>query len=412
MTKFDKFQRLLITLLLAVSAFYGGYYFGKRGFVFEIRKNPPKIEVINKAPTDQEVDFSLFWKVWNLVTSEYLERPVDAQLMLYGAISGMVNSLGDPYTSFLPPELNKTISNALDGAYEGIGAELGLRDGRLIVVAPLDGSPAIAAGVRSGDMIVEIEGEPTVGITLTEAVSKIRGSAGTVSVLTLQRGNSEPFVVRIKRGRIVIESVTWQDKGDGIAYIRIGRFGSETNRDWDKVASKVNVGMRELDAIIIDIRGNPGGYLQSAVHISGEFFRNESVLFEESAVGDLIPFDTKRVGAFEGVPLYVLIDGGSASASEILAVALKVHADALIIGVKSFGKGTIQDAKDFKDGSGLHLTVAKWLTPEKEWIHKQGIEPDVVVERTEEDFDNSVDPQLDKAIELAKKGITKAEDAE
>lgn len=410
MNKFEKFQKFIVSFLLVLTAFFGGWYLGKRGFVYEIKKNPPEIKIENRSPADETIDFSLFWKVWTMVASEYLERPVSGKAMLYGAIEGMVNSLGDPYTSFLDPEVNKTVQSNLNGTYEGIGAELGMQDGQLIIVAPLDGSPAKAAGVRAGDKIIKIEDETTFGVSITEAVSKIRGSAGSVINLTLQRGSAEPFVVRIKRGNIVISSVEWEDKGDGVAYIRLSRFGQDTNSEWNKVASDVNISMSELDAIVLDVRGNPGGYLLSAVHIAGEFFKNEIVVYQESATGTLSPLDTTRVGSFENVPLYVLIDGGSASASEILAAALKVHAKAILVGTQSFGKGTIQDAKEFKDGSGLHLTVAKWLTPTKEWVHKVGIAPDVVVEVTAEDVENGRDVQLDKAIELIKAGIYDAKD--
>lgn len=322
-SKVKKFQNGLIIFLLIVSAFFGGWYFGKRGYTFEIRRNPPKIEVLNKAPSNQKIDFALFWKVWNILKEDYLLRPVDGQKMFYGAIKGMVQSLGDPYTSFLPPELNESVNNALRGTYEGIGAELGMEEGQLMIVAPLDGSPAKEVGVRSGDKIVKIEDESTAGITITEAVSKIRGPAGSVISLTLQRNGEDPFVVRIKRGKIVLDSVSWEDKGNGVAYIRISRFGAETNNEWDKVASEVNVNMPELDALIVDVRGNPGGYLMSSVHVAGEFMRDKVVVYQESATGEMMPLETQRIGNFERTPIFVLIDEGSASASEILAGGTK-----------------------------------------------------------------------------------------
>lgn len=403
MSSFQKFQRILIIILVAVGFFYGGYYFGKRGFLVEVKKNPPSIKVINQYPGDQKVDFALFWEVWNLLQQTYLERPIDGQKMLQGAISGMVNSLGDPYTSYLPPEVNKNVTEVLDGKYQGIGAELGEKDGQLIVVAPMDGSPAKSAGVKSGDKILKIADESTYGVTVSEAASKIRGQAGTQIKLTLQSDNEDPREVTIMRGVITVASVSWEDKGDGTAYIRISRFGGETNSEWSKAVSEINVKMKELDAVIIDVRGNPGGYLQSAVYIAEEFFRGKPVLFEETATGEQIPFNATRVGSFVNVPsVFVLIDQGSASASEILAGALKAQINAKLVGVKSFGKGTIQDAKDFDDGSGVHITIAKWLTPEKVWVHKVGIEPDVKVEITKEDIEKSRDAQLEKAIELAK----------
>jgi carboxyl-terminal processing protease len=401
--KFQKFQRLLVTILVAVGFFYGGYYFGKRGFLFEVRKNPPQINVVNRYPGDKKIDFSLFWQVWDLVNSTYLERPVDPQKMVYGAISGMVQSLGDPYTSFLPPDLNKSFGDALGGKYEGIGAELGLKDNQLIIVAPLDGSPAKAAGVKSGDKILKIEGVSSSGLSVSEAVAKIKGKAGSKVTLTLATGEEQPRDVIITRSIISVASVTWEDKGNGIAYIRISRFGNETDQEWDKAVSEINTQMKELDAVIIDVRGNPGGYLESAVHVSEEFFTGKPVVYEETATGEQVALDAKRVGAFDKVPaVFVLTDGGSASASEILAAALRDNFGAKLIGTKSFGKGTIQDAKDFADGSGIHITIAKWLTPKKQWVHGVGLQPDITVEITSDNVAKGVDPQLDKAIELAK----------
>lgn len=400
---FEKFQRFLITILIAVGFFYGGYYMGKRGYVFELRRNPPKIEVINTHPPDQKIDFQRFWEVWDLVSENYLERPVDGQKMLWGAITGMVSSLGDPYTSYLPPENNKNVQNALNGKYEGIGAELGIKDNILVVVAPLDGSPAKAAGVKAGDKIIRIDELSTLGMAVTDAVSKIKGSAGTKVTLTLQTGDDKPRDVPITRGVISISSVKWEDKGDGTLYIRVSRFGGETNADWDKAIAEANVKMKELDAIIVDVRGNPGGYLDSAVYLAGEFFMNKPVLYKEDAMGNLEAFNTTRIGIFTKVPaVVVLVDEGSASASEILASALRDNIGAKIVGMKSFGKGTIQDAKDFSDGSGVHITIAKWLTPKKEWVHKVGITPDIVVELNEENTKDGADPQLNKALELAK----------
>jgi carboxyl-terminal processing protease len=197
--------------------------------------------------------------------------------------------------------------------------------------------------------------------------------------------------------------VSWEDKGDGTLYIRVSRFGAETNTDWNKAVSEANVKMKELNAIIIDVRGNPGGYLDSAIYIAGEFFKDKPVIYKEDAFGNQIPFDTQRIGVFQRVPgIIVLVDEGSASASEILAAALRDNIGAKLVGVKTFGKGTIQDAKDFSDGSGVHITIAKWLTPKKEWVHKVGIEPDVKVELTADNTKDGADPQLVKALELAK----------
>lgn len=409
MTAFEKFQRFLIVLLIGVGCFYGGYYYGKSGYLIELRKNPPKVTFINQYPANQKVDFAPFWKVWDLVSNSYLDRPVDTQKMLNGAIQGMVASLGDPYTSFLPPKVNAAVSDALNGNYQGIGAELGTRDGQLIVVTPIDGSPAKEAGVKPGDVILEINGDSATGLSVTEAVSKIRGEAGTKVTLNLQQKNQAPRKIEITRGNITLPSISWIDKGDGIAYIRLSRFGGETNKEWDKIVSEVNVGMTQMDAIVLDLRDNPGGYMQSAVHIAEEFFTGKDVVTEQEGTGEETVFKASRVGAFTRVPtVYVLVNEGSASASEILAMALRDNIGAKIVGVKSFGKGTVQTAQDFDDGSGIHITIAKWLGPKKEWVgngasNRIGITPDVIIERTDQDIVDGKDPQLDKALELIKK---------
>lgn len=403
MSSFEKFQRFLITVLVSAAFFYGGYYLGKSGYLIEVRKNPIKVEIKNQLPKNKDLDFSLFWEVWDIVSKDYLERPVDNQKMIYGAIQGMVGSLGDPYTSFLPPETNKNLNEQLNGKYQGIGAELGQKDGQLIIVSPLDGSPAKEAGLLPQDKILMIEDATTYGMSVTEAVAKIRGDAGTSVRLTIQTSDSSPREVIIRRDVIKISSVSWKDLDDGTAYIRISRFGGETNKEWDDAVSEIDTQMKELDSVIVDVRGNPGGYLLSAVHIASEFYGSAPVLYQEDATGKQTPYNSEKAGLFKDIPrVVVLIDEGSASASEILAGALKSEVGAKLVGSKSFGKGTIQDAQDFDDGSGVHITVAKWLTPDKIWVHKNGIEPDIKVEVTEQDIAEGRDPQLETAIELSK----------
>jgi carboxyl-terminal processing protease len=278
-----------------------------------------------------------------------------------------------------------------------------MKDGILIIATPMEGSPAKAAGLKAGDYILSINDESTAGISISEAVSKIRGEAGTAVTLKVQTDKNEPREVKITRGTINVPSITWEDKGDGVAYIKLSRFGDDTNTEWSKIVSEINIKMKDLDSVILDVRGNPGGYLTAAVYIGEEFFRDKPVLYEESDMGKQSPSMAKRIGVFQKLPaVYVLIDEGSASASEIIAAALHDNIGAVLIGNKSFGKGTIQTAKDYEDGSGVHITIAKWLTPKKEWVHKKGIEPDIKVDRTDDDFNNNRDPQLDKALELAK----------
>ena len=403
MTALNKFQKYVIYTLILSSVFFVGFYAGKQGLDAKFVRKDFKVEITRKDPPAKEIDFALFWEVWDEVSRNYLEKPVDSKAMMYGAIQGMVSSLGDPYTSFLPPSENKDAEDSLNGTYEGIGAELGFKEEQIVVVSPFDGSPAKEAGIRPGDVIIKIGEESTFGMDLTEAVKKIRGAAGTTVNLTIGRdGTKEPFNVVIKRGRITVDSVKWENKGDGIAYIRVSRFGEDTNRLWEQSVKEINVQMPELNAVVLDLRGNPGGYLDSAIYLAGEFFKDKPVIYEENSAGKQEDRVTTRVGSFIGLPVVVLIDGGSASASEILAAAVRDNADAILIGEKSFGKGTIQDVVEFPDGSGVHITIAKWLTPSKEWVHKKGITPDETVEISDEDIKNDKDPQLEKALEKAR----------
>ncbi len=404
MTGFNKFQKYLILFLLSVTVFSLGFYAGKQNLDAKINKKEFKVEITKKDPPAKQIDFSLFWNVWDAVSANYLIKPVDSKAMLYGAITGMVAALDDPYTSFLPPQENKEAEDSLNGTYEGIGAELGFKEEQIVVVSPFDGSPAKEAGVRPGDIILKIDDESTLGLDLTAAVKKIRGAAGTTVKLTLLRKDEkEPFTIVIKRGQISVDSVTWEDKGDGIAYIRVSRFGEDTNKLWEEKVKEINVQMANLNAIVLDLRGNPGGYLDSSIYLAGEFFRNKPVIYEEDSTGKQVERGTNRIGSFNGVPVVVLIDGGSASASEILAGALKDNVSAVLVGEKSFGKGTIQDVVSFPDGSGVHITIAKWLTPNKVWVHKKGIDPDRVVKISDDDIKNEKDPQLDAALDTARK---------
>src|SRR3972149_7822293 len=402
-----RFQKKLGVLLTFIGLFFSGYFLGVSGYEFDVAVQPFTLSVERNIPVSSDVDFNKFWEKWDYLIANKSKDEV--KKMYYESISGMVESLGDPYTSFLAPPVNEVVNNAINGTYEGIGAELGFnQEDKLIVISPLDGSPAINAGIRPGDRILKIDGEDTEGISLNEAVAQIRGESGTFVTLTIRRDDKEPQDVRIKRGVITVASVTWKDMGEGTVYLKVSRFGGDTNKEWDKAVSEINIKVNELDALIVDLRGNPGGYLESAVYLAGEFYKNKPVLYRETALGDQLEMKTNRNGFFNQIPsVFVLIDGGSASASEILAAALKAEINATLIGEKSFGKGTIQDAENFKDGSGLHITIERWLTPEKVWVHKKsdvegGIQPDITVEMTDEDIKAGLDKQLDKAVELSK----------
>ena len=421
-------QKIITTILLILLGAFGGYYFGVRGYEVDVKTETRNIEILNKqslSPTS--VDFTRFWEVWDMLNEAHIARPFKPQDLLDGAIEGMVKAIDDPYTSYLPVVENKEARDSLDGKYEGIGAQLGFDDeNHLIVVAPLDGSPAYYAGVRAGDRIVEIEGKDTTGISVEEAVNQIRGDAGTVSTLTMFRDGAEDvFEVKIVRDTIKLDSVTWEDKGDGIAYIRLSRFGGTTDEEWSKVAGEVKSEMPKLNGVILDVRNNPGGYLESSIFIASEFISKGTIVKERFTDGTVNDFNVDHKGVFTNsdIRIAVLINQGSASASEIVAGALKELRGAVLVGQRSFGKGTVQKSEEFSDGAAFHVTIAKWLTPEGNWIDSHssefsdsaynklddegneiigGLMPDYEVEFTDEDVVNENDVQLNKAIEVLK----------
>jgi len=403
-----KLGSTLLSIFLFLAVFGSGYDLGRSGYRFFFSRNPlrfsiTRVEQPELVDKEHQVDLSLFWKVWDLLQQEYLRKDtLSKEQLMYGAISGLARSVGDPYTAFLNPQENEVVKSGINGEYEGIGAELGMKENQLVIIAPLEGSPAEQAGVMAGDKIYKINGEDTSSITLSEAVSKIRGKKGTVVKLTLGRDSrKEPFDVSITRGRITLESVKWEEKGDGIFYIRISQFGERTYAEWRDAVDKI------LDksfprAVIIDLRNNPGGILNVSVEIASEFIDRGVIVIQEDAAGRQKVFKSTHLGRFTSVPIVLLLNGGSASASEILASALRVQRQAKLVGTKSFGKGTVQDARDLEGGSGVHITVARWLAPDGTCVDGVGITPDYEVEITEEDIKSQRDPQLKKAIEVAK----------
>ena len=409
MTKLQKFELILIVLAVGVASFFGGHFFGKRGYDYELKTNPPQVSILNKRPADENLDFAQFWDVYNALNDKFLQTPLDNKKLINGAIKGMVASTGDQFTSYFDPEDNKQFESSLNGIYEGIGAELGYsKENQLMIISPMDGSPAKEAGIRPGDKIVKINGENAYNMPLAQAVSKIKGQGGTTVTLTIYREGKDPFDLPIVRGKITMKSVTWKDLGDGTAYFKVSKFGSETNSQWDTSVKEANVKMKELDSVIVDVRGNPGGLLTSAAYLSGEFFKDMPVIYFEDKYGKQEPLRSNRNnGLFQNINnVIVLTDEGSASASEILAGALKINKNAKLVGKKSFGKGSIQQPVDFKDGGSLHVTVQKWLLPDKTWVHQKGIIPDFEVAFDNDKYkENQVDTQLEKAKELAKNGF-------
>lgn len=392
-------KNILISLFVAFLIFSGGYILGYQrslpvgGGIFP--------QIINQDGGKQ-VDFRLFWKTWDILEDKY-SGDLDPQKMLYGAIAGMTGSLGDPYTVFLTPEEKETFEEDLTGTFSGIGAEIGIKKNQLQVIAPLAGSPAQRAGLKPGTPILKINDENTLGMGIMEAVHKIRGKEGTEVKLTIVKNGKEK-VITIKREKITVKSVESSMKGD-ILYINISRFDEETlGLVRQAEADGISKGAK---GIILDLRNNPGGYLDSAVDISSEFIdtgiiviekdekRNKKRTFKASGLGKMT--DKAKY------PMIVLVNEGSASASEIVAGAIRDNGRGKILGEKTFGKGSVQELKDLPDGSELKVTVAQWYTPNGVNISKEGLKPDVAVKLTDKDFDNNKDPQLSKTLELLSK---------
>lgn len=363
----------------------------------------------------KNVDFSLFWDTWAKVEQKFVDqKKLDPQKMYYGAIKGMVASLDDPYTFFLTPDENKKSKDELGGKFEGIGAQLGLKDNMIVIVAPIKNSPAERAGIRAGDYIIKVDGKSTKGWTLTEAVSKIRGDKGTKVILTVNRGDKE-LEFPIVRDQIHVDSVETEFISSAkctsncpqIAYVKINQFGENTNDEWDAAVSQVaqKWNAKQVKGMVLDLRDNPGGYLDSSVYLASEFLPMNAVVVKQESTSS--PDDNKeyrvfRQGLLQNIPLVVLINKGSASASEILSGALRDHKRARLVGEKSFGKGSVQEVLDLQEGAGLHVTVAKWILPNGDWINGKGIEPETKVENKIDEANTmtkATDAQLETAIQ-------------
>jgi carboxyl-terminal processing protease len=386
---------------VVIATFVGGVYFG-----YENRPEAQKVlNVINKNPpvNISDVDFESFWEIWNLIESKYVSNNgLDRKQMFWGAMEGLVNSLDDPYSIFFPPKEAEIFESSVRGDFEGVGMEIGMRDDVLTVIAPLKGTPAERAGIKAGDKILKIDDTVTSDITIDEAVDLIRGERGSFVKLTVFReGEDEPLEIDVQRDVIDIPVIETEKKDNGIFVITLYSFSA-------KATEAFRESLREMiqsgsDKMILDLRGNTGGYLEAAVDISSWFLPSgEVVAREEFGNGEEHVYRSRGYNIFNNLPMVILVDQGSASASEILAGALNEHGITKLVGQKTYGKGSVQELIDIKDGGSLKLTIARWLTPNGRSISKEGLDPDVEVEFTKEDFDAGKDPQMEKAIEILK----------
>ncbi|MBU1032134.1 S41 family peptidase [Patescibacteria group bacterium] len=400
------FQNIsLKIILIAILAFVIGWQVGQRDAMLKWVNYRPTVSISNKVPPKEtEIDFKLFWDTWDLVSRNFLDKKsIDPNKLFYGAISGMVSALDDPYTVFLLPEQQKTSQEELNGSFEGVGIQLGFsEEKRLTVIAPLESTPAQKAGIKPQDLILKIDDKDTTNMTLPDAVSLIRGLKGTKVTLTILReGESDTRQIGLIRDNIVVKSVEVSfentESGKNIAVIQLSRFGERTYDEWNAAVS--NILSSDATAVVLDLRNNPGGFLEGAVFIASEFLDGGDVVLQENSEGLKTSFKVNRKGKLTKIPTNILINKGSASASEIVAGALQDRKRGLLLGEKSFGKGTIQEAQNLEGGTGIHITVAKWLTPGGRWVNDtQGLEPDIKIDM--DINDDTKDPQLEKAIAL------------
>ena len=348
-----------------------------------------------------EIDTALFRQVWEIVHSDYFDKyNVDDRELFYGALTGMVDALGDPHSIFLNPDLTKEFNQDLDGTFFGIGAEIGNKDGYLTVIAPLPDTPAAKAGLQPGDRILAIDGRETSLMSVDEAVYLIRGPKGEVVILTVvSRDENTAKDISITRNKIEVPSVVYRNE-DGIAIVDITNFQNDTEKDFSKIAQTII--KDNPKGIILDLRNNPGGYLHISVEIASYWLEPDQVVVREtfSDKRNDQDYEASNKASLAHFNTVILVNEGSASASEIVAGALQDYQIALIVGKQTFGKGSVQQLIPLQDDSSLKLTVAKWLTPKGRTIEGEGITPDVDVDLSCEDFEADLDPQMQKAKDI------------
>ncbi len=389
---------VVVFLVATAASFRSGLLMGSNGFNFDAKQ----FKIVNQKDQPTVVDYGLLWEAIGVVGDKYIEKPVDQQKVLYGAIRGAVSAAGDQYTEFFDPEEYASFKTDLKGTFDGIGAEIGKRNGVVVIIAPLENSPAERAGLRPKDAIVSVNSESTVDLSVDEVVQRIRGEKGTEVVLTLYReGQSDTFDVTIKRETIEVKSVKLEYKQQGdkkIAVLKLARFGEDTKALFRQAVDEVK--QSGAQGLILDLRNDPGGYLEVAVDVASYWLPKDKLVVTEDHSGEgSVIYNSYGYNSLAGLKTVVLINGGSASASEILAGALRDHNLATLIGEKSFGKGSVQELVELDGGGAVKVTIAKWITPSGKNLNKEGLSPDQEIVLSEDDFENDRDPQLDKALE-------------
>jgi len=390
------FQRLTLILLVSILA-AASYLVGFASQVIPSYVGKVEESEIFHPTAEEPPEFAVYWEAWNLVEENFYGEPPDAKSQAYGSIRGMLAALGDPNTFFIEPPDREIEEAQFQGRYGGIGAEYTMRDGYLVVVTPFQDSPASRAGVRPGDIIVAVDGTDLFGLSQNEGILLIRGPVGSEVELTIRReGGLEPLILQLTREEIEPPTVTWELKEEGIGYINLSFFGGRTNEELRHALTQLQ--SQGATSLILDLRNNPGGLIGAAVDVASQFIDTGVILYQRDAQGNDQPFPAKKGGLATETPLAVLVNGGTASAAEIVAGALSDHQRAVVIGEKTFGKGSIQTVRELSDHSSIHVTTAHWLTPEGHEIEGAALTPHLQVPLTQEDIDNHRDPQLDRAL--------------
>lgn len=395
---------VIVIIALTGGAFYFGYQKGTQKPQTVIIRGVNNLE----EGKEQGIDFSIFWNAWQTLKEKYVDADkVNNQDLVYGAVSGLVDSLKDPNSVFMPPSDAKKFSEDIRGQFSGIGAEIGIRNEQLVIVAPLKNTPAERAGLRAGDKILKIDDIATYDLNVDEAVKLIRGERGTTVILTILRnGWEEPKEISIVRDIIQVPTLDWEIKDGNILYLHLYNFYEQA--PFLLYQAIVQSIFHDIQGIVLDLRDNPGGFLEASVNIAGWFLeRGATVVSEEFRSGEKEIFKASGSGLFKDMPMVVLINQGSASASEILAGALRDNRGVKLVGKKSFGKGTVQEMVELKDKSVIKITVAHWVLPQGLIIENNGLTPDYEIDLTDKDREEKRDPQLEKAMEILKSEISK-----
>lgn len=358
----------------------------------------PYIDPSGETPEEYEDLFTPFWEAWDIVHEDYVDQPVDDVALMRGAIEGMLNALGDRHTSYMDPQEFEQANESLEGEYEGIGAWVDITGDYVEIMSPMRGSPAAEAGLQPNDKVIGVDGDDVTGVPGDLVLQRILGPAGTDVTLTIQRGE-ETFDVTITRAEIVVPTVDFEMLEDNIAYIGLYNYGENTTEQLREALQEMSD--QGAEGLIFDLRNNGGGFLRTAIQVVSEFIGEGVVMYEQYGDGETLAYEAIPGGLATEIPLVVLVNGGTASASEITAGAIQDYDRGPLVGVTTFGKGSVQNWIELKgNAGGVRVTTARWLTPDGRQISEQGLEPEYIVEITEEDFTEGNDPQLEKAIEV------------